>query len=100
MGSGSLRSHSSTLSRLSIRGAQCGYRGTSWSAAYSTITYEKTLLNVGRGSMDLGSGVWTAEETGLYQVAWSLYNRVDSGEGNYIYVYKNGVELGNRVDES
>merc|ERR1712004_534867 len=77
------------------RGAQCGYREI-WTTARSTITYEKTLLNVGRGSMDLGSGVWTAEETGLYQVAWSMFNRVDSGEYNYIYLYKNG----GRVDES
>ena len=25
---------------------------------------------------------------GLYQVTWSLYNRLDSGKSNYIYLYK------------
>ena len=25
---------------------------------------------------------------GLYQVTWSLYNRLDSGKSNHIYLYK------------
>merc|ERR1719150_1603258 len=33
------------IDQLSIRGAQCGYR-YHWTTADSTITYEKTLLNV------------------------------------------------------
>merc|ERR1711962_1816351 len=74
----SIEDNRDILDRLSIRGAQCGYR-RDWTTAGSTITYEKTLLNVGRGSMDLGSGVWTAQEKGLYQVAWGFHNRVNSG---------------------
>merc|ERR1719494_441602 len=79
----------SSVAKLMKKGAQCAYRYR-WKTAKSTITYEKTLVNVGRGSMDLGSGVWTAEETGLYQVAWSLRNIVHSSEANEIYLYKNG----------
>jgi len=41
--------------------------------------------------MNIGTGVWTAQETGLYQVTWSLMNQLDDGEFNHIYLFKNGV---------
>jgi len=83
------------IARLSTRGAQCGYR-YGWTAAFSRITYEQLLLNTGRGSLQISSGVWQSEQKGLYQVTWSLSNDLNSGEQNWIYLYKNK----GRLDES
>merc|ERR1712037_988796 len=82
--------NSNDIARLSIRGAQCGYR-LLWSSSSSTINYERLLLDTGRGSLDISSGEWTAEEKGLYQVSWSLRNV--PGPDNRIYLYKNGAQL-------
>merc|ERR1712037_78067 len=56
-----------SVGKLLIRGAQCGYRSI-WSSSGSTITYNSLLLDTGRGSLSTSSGEWTAEERGLYQV--------------------------------
>merc|ERR1719158_407695 len=66
-----------SVGKLLIKGAQCGFRDK-WTSSSSTITYESLLLDTGRGSLDLSSGEWTAEEKGLYQVTWDLLNRLDS----------------------
>jgi len=84
-----------TVARLSKRGAQCGHR-SHWTSQSSTITYSKTLLNSGSGSLDKNTGIWTAGDSGLYQVTWSLINWVDSSAQNRIYLYKNN----GRIDES
>jgi len=78
--------------RLSKRGAQCGYRAY-WEHASSTITYDSLLTNTGSGSLNAGTGVWTAQETGLYQISWSLRNWLDNDEENSIYLYKNNVKM-------
>merc|ERR1712130_72314 len=87
-----IASHNNDIARLSKRGAQCGYRG-GWTSSYSTITYQSTLVNIGSGSLNAGTGVWTAGEAGLFQVSWDLRNRLNAGEVNYIFLYKNNVKM-------
>jgi len=77
-----------SVAKLLIKGAQCGYRNY-WPSSGSTITYDHLLLDTGVGSLSTSTGEYTAEVGGLYQVTWSLTNRVDSGEYNWIYLYKN-----------
>jgi len=78
-----------SVGKFLIRGAQCGYR-YKWTSSSSTITYESLLLDTGRGSLDLSSGEWKAEEKGIYQVTWSLYNELNDGEQKEIHLFKNG----------
>merc|ERR1719234_1482274 len=77
------------LEKLLIRGAQCAYQHD-WTTSSSTITYERLLLDTGRGSLSTSTGEYKAEVGGLYQVTWSLHNYLNSGEHNLIYLYKNG----------
>jgi len=83
-----------TVARLSKRGAQCGYR-YQWTSGDSTITYESSgaMVKTGSGSLDENTGIWTAEDSGLYQVTWSLRNVVNSGQENHIFLYKNRAGL-------
>merc|ERR1712192_63935 len=83
-----------SVAKLLIRGAQCGYQGE-WTTHNSRINYDGILLDTGSGSLDRSRGEWKSEEKGLYQVSWSLSNSVDSGktETNDIYLYKNGAAL-------
>merc|ERR1712083_1123663 len=67
-----------------------------WTSSSSTITYEKLLLDTGIGLMDAASGVWTAQETGLYQISWSLRNWLQGDDDNVIFLYRNGEG----IDES
>jgi len=84
------KSLSSTVKRLSKRGVKCGYKDN-WDSASSTITYDRMLMSTGtgRGSLSLRTGVWTASQTGLYMVTWSLINDLYSGEMNRIFLYRN-----------
>merc|ERR1719412_2329996 len=59
--SGDIMVNSNNIARLSIRGAQCGYRFV-LAFSFTTITYESLLLDTGRGSLDISSGEWRAEE--------------------------------------
>jgi len=90
-----IASHNNDIVRLSKRGAQCGYRHH-WESSYRTITYDSTLLKIGSGSLNAGTGVWTAGDAGLFQVSWDMHNQMNSGEWKVIYLYKNDVE----IDES
>jgi len=83
---------SAEMARMNKKGAQCGYRYR-WYDNDSTITYEAEMVNTGSGLLDTATGVWTAEDSGLYQVSWSLQHSINSGEINSISLSKNGVEI-------
>jgi len=83
---------SAEMARMNKKGAQCGYRYR-WYDNDSTITYEAEMVNTGSGLLDTATGVWTAEDSGLYQVTWSLQHSIHSGEINSISLSKNGVEI-------
>merc|ERR1712110_560653 len=78
---------SAEMARMNKKGAQCGYRYR-WDDKDSTITYEAQMVNTGSGLLDTATGVWTAEDSGLYQVSWSLQHSINSGEINSISLSK------------
>jgi len=94
-----IASHDNDIARLSKRGAHCGYQ-YKWTSIDSTITYDSTLLNTGSGSLDIGTGVWTAGDAGLFQVSWDMRNIVGSSEQNDFYLYKNDVRMDESLHES
>jgi len=87
----------SKIARLSKKGAQCGVQER-WNSSSSTITYEASnalMVNSGSGSLDTATGVWTAEDSGIYLVTWSLRNHIPpvGTKDNWIFLSKNGVKL-------
>jgi len=78
------------MDRLSQRGAYCGYQEI-WSTASSVIKYSKLMLSEGdAGALVPDTGVFRASEQGLFQINWSLFNKLKGGDDNYIYLYRNG----------
>merc|ERR1719430_476925 len=85
--------NSARLDKLSQKGAYCGYKGgwVGWTTANSVITYDKLMLSEGdAGTLDTGTGVWTTNVPGLYQITWSLRNRLTGDDDIYIFLYRNG----------
>jgi len=72
---------------------QCAYRWNHWTTADATITYEKILIDAGSGSMDKGTGKFTAGHSGYYQVTISGSTDLDSGEWADSFITKNGDKI-------
>merc|ERR1712179_10268 len=83
----------SRLDKLSQKGAYCGYR-SSWWTAHRVITYEKLMLSEGdAGVLDPNTGVFRASVPGLFQINWSLYNRLTGNDANWIILSRNGERI-------
>merc|ERR1712037_253570 len=75
------------------RAAHCGYQWK-WTSANSVITYGRVDdLGSELGSLNAGTGVFTAPAAGVYQVAWSLRNNLGSGKSHGIYLERNGQHV-------
>jgi len=85
-----------SVEKLSTKSAHCGYQNR-WTSADSVITFNTVEVLGGVGSLVTGTGVYTAQAAGVYQVAWSVLNYLDSGKENWIYLHRNGRQ---KVDES
>merc|ERR1712179_663258 len=81
------------MDRLSQRGAYCGYQEI-WSTARSVIKYSKLMLSEGdAGALVPDTGVFRASEQGLFQINWSLFNKLKGSDDNMIYLYRNGKRI-------
>merc|ERR1712179_794452 len=88
-----LSENSARLDKLSQRGAYCGYRGF-WSTPNRVITYQRLMLSEGdAGVLARNTGVFRASVSGLFQINWSLFNRLKGNEENRINLYRNGKRI-------
>lgn len=82
---------------MEVTSSHCGYQ-KEHSLANSLIVYSSLLVDVGLGS--LREGVWRSGVSGLYSINYSMYNSLDPGEWNHIFLYRNGLKMVESEHES
>jgi len=91
--------NSNYIKKFSIEASHAAYRDE-WTTADAKITFEKVLVGKGVGQLNPTTGVFTCGQTGTYLVSWSCFNRLASGQMNYIYLYRNGSEIPESIQKS
>ena len=108
--------NSADITTLATFGTWCGYQDT-WTtdgtitydrikfSASNNMNYASTPLNINTGInsnkcyyyLDIDichiSGIFTVPVSGTWRMTLNMYSRVDSGDYNYSYLYRNGQEL-------
>lgn len=87
----------SRLEGMEVTSSHCGYQ-KEHSRANSLIVYSSLLVDVGVGS--LSKGVWRSGVAGLYSINYSMYNSLDPGEWNHIFLFRNGLKMVESEHES
>jgi len=78
---------------------QCGFQNN-WSDSWADISFDRltfsSMSDGVTGGLDRDTGVFTAGHSGVWTVSYSVRTRTETGQGNYVWLYKNG----SRVKES
>merc|ERR1719228_2513756 len=71
----------------------CAWRDGYWGTSNSVITYDLPTVSAGPGSLNTGTGVFTAAVPGYYSVSYGAEAILDGGERAWSYLYRNGYKI-------